>query len=86
MVTGDLLGTAEMTVTASHKTFRMTSSATTDAFSSYVFPILDNRTIFFAGPEFFLSIFIMSNNLSTPSWLDAGIEVIRRSDIDTGRP
>ena len=31
---GDLLGVPDNTVTASHNTFRMTWSATTDAFSS----------------------------------------------------
>ena len=72
IVTGDLVGMALCTVTASHKTLRITSSATTDAFSSYVFPILLSNTIFFAGPEFFLSIFIMSSNLSTPSPVLAG--------------
>ena len=85
MVTGDFAGIPGTTLADSHRTLRSTSSSTLDAFSSYVLPILERRTTFFCEPEFFLSTFIMSNNRSTVSPLEAGIEEILRSERDTGR-
>lgn len=41
---------------------------------------------FLAGPEFFLSIFIMSRRRSTESWLEAGRAAIRLSERETGKP
>ena len=49
IVMGDLLGVPEGIVADSHRTLRITLSATTDAFSSCVLPMRERRTIFLAG-------------------------------------
>ena len=72
IVTGLFRGMPATTLTASESVFAMTLSATTVAFCSYVAPILDRITIFFWGPLFFLSIFMMSRRRSTPRPFAAG--------------
>lgn len=85
MLTGEFVGVPARTVTASESTLRITSSGTTVAFGSWVAPIRERRTTFFAGPAFFLSTFIMSSRRSMVSSFDVGREAIRGSCTETGR-
>ncbi len=85
MVMGDLVGVADLTVTASHRTRRMTSSATTDAFSSYVLPILESRTIFLAGTSVLLVDLHDVQQTVDRELLRGGKAVMRLSDSETGR-
>ena len=82
---GLLLGKAGTTLTASERVLEITESATTVAFGSYVAPMRDRMTIFFCGPLFFLSIFMMSSSFATESERAAGRLAILGSDSDTGR-